>query len=62
MSRDELNYPAWQSHRLAARIRLYAGYVGCCCRDGKHSRSNPSCARADFQRMARELCQRNPRP
>ena len=57
-----LNYPIWKTHRLAARVRLYTGYIGCgCTKDGDHDPRSQGCARADFERLAKELCKRNPR-
>lgn len=53
----EQGYAKMKLHRLTARVRMYSAYIGCGCY-GKHSRTTPHCARADFQRMARELCLR----
>jgi hypothetical protein len=58
MSRKELDYPKWKTHRLAGRLRTYVGYVGCACSHDEHDPKSTGCARADVARLVRELSKR----
>lgn len=51
-------YRFWATKKLVGRIASYAGYVGCGCEGTTHSQRDEDCARADFERMARELKKR----
>lgn len=57
----ELDYPKWKPLRLARRVLLYSGYVGCGCSNGEHDKKSDGCARADFVRLAAELIKRSRR-